>query len=368
MGKNKYSNKTNYINFRVTAAALIVGAALLPSSLRAQVISVAPANMPRIGTVDERFQSFNVEMLEVTGGKFWKPYKDLDAESKAKPATNQSSSSTPAGMDPGMYKYRPPIDLTNSRLRRLAAALAPAYMRVSGTWANTTYFHDADTAAPTTPPKGFDGVLTRQQWKGVVDFSRAVDAKIITPSPPVRELAMSPASGLQLKKIWIVAHSYLSVYLDQPLHPPFYSLSVLPRAFVFTGTPFGADFFLVNFLEVLPFLASFFVGATFLSAVLLNLVCFFLVFFFAAIDAVYTGFSALTKPRFPHHQGVQGILLLYEMLVITTSDANRAVLLSRFNMPLDHGVCVRAAAVHRHSFGPAGMSSQNKIKLLLRAG
>jgi hypothetical protein len=192
MSKNKYANKTNYINFRVIAAVLIVGAAVVPSSLRAQVNSVAPANMPRIGTVDERFQSFNVEMLEVTGGKFWKPYKDLDAESKAKPAANPSSSSTPAGMDPGMYKYRPPIDLTNSRLRKLTAALAPAYMRVSGTWANTTYFHDSDTAAPTTPPKGFDGVLTRQQWKGVVDFSHAVDAKIITSfatSPGTRDAA-----------------------------------------------------------------------------------------------------------------------------------------------------------------------------------
>ena len=192
MSKNKYANKTNYINLRVTAAALIIGAAVVPSSLRAQPISVAPTSMPRIGTVDERFQSFNVEMLEVTGGKFWKPYKDLDVESKAKPAANQSSSSTPAGMDPGMYKYRPPIDLTNSRLRKLAAALAPAYMRVSGTWANTTYFHDSDTAAPTTPPKGFDGVLTRQQWKGVVDFSRAVDAKIITSfatSPGTRDAA-----------------------------------------------------------------------------------------------------------------------------------------------------------------------------------
>ena len=31
---------------------------------------VAPASMARIGSVDERFQSFNVEMIEVTGGKF----------------------------------------------------------------------------------------------------------------------------------------------------------------------------------------------------------------------------------------------------------------------------------------------------------
>ena len=25
------------------------------------------------------FQSYNVEMVEVTGGRFWKPYKDIDA-------------------------------------------------------------------------------------------------------------------------------------------------------------------------------------------------------------------------------------------------------------------------------------------------
>jgi heparanase 1 len=35
--------------------------------------SVAPSNMARIGTVDERFQSYNIEMIEVTGGRFWKP-------------------------------------------------------------------------------------------------------------------------------------------------------------------------------------------------------------------------------------------------------------------------------------------------------
>ena len=30
--------------------------------------------MPRIGAVSERYQSYNVEMVEVTGGRFWKPY------------------------------------------------------------------------------------------------------------------------------------------------------------------------------------------------------------------------------------------------------------------------------------------------------
>ena len=76
-------------------------------------------------------------------------------------------------------------------MRKLAAALAPAYLRVSGTWANSTYFADSDDAPP-APPPGFNGVLTRQQWRGVVDFAQAVDARIVTSfaiSPGTRDAA-----------------------------------------------------------------------------------------------------------------------------------------------------------------------------------
>ena len=86
---------------------------------------------------------------------------------------------TPAGMDPGLFAWRPPIDLTSERLRQLAAALGPAHMRVSGTWANTTCFSDAQHP-PVTPPTGFTGLLTRRQWTGVIEFARAVDAGIVT--------------------------------------------------------------------------------------------------------------------------------------------------------------------------------------------
>jgi heparanase 1 len=141
------------------------------------------ASMRPIGTVDERFQSYNIEMVEVIGGRFWKPYRDIDALLKAQSSATQSNkdaAAVPAGMDPNMYQQRPPIDLTNSRLRKLAAALGPAYVRVSGTWANTAYFQNSDQPTPKTPPKGFGGVLTRRQWKGVIDFAQAVDAKLVT--------------------------------------------------------------------------------------------------------------------------------------------------------------------------------------------
>jgi hypothetical protein len=96
------------------AAALL--AVLACSGALADGLSIDPTNMTRVGTVDERFQSYNIEMVEVTGGRFWKPYG-------SEPPT--------AGTD--LYAYRPPIDLNNSKLRKLAAALGPAYMRVSGT-------------------------------------------------------------------------------------------------------------------------------------------------------------------------------------------------------------------------------------------
>ena len=48
--------------------------------LGAQPVLVSPAAMPRIGTIDERFQSYNIEMIEVTGGRFWKPYNQLPKE------------------------------------------------------------------------------------------------------------------------------------------------------------------------------------------------------------------------------------------------------------------------------------------------
>src|ERR1700693_441013 len=55
---------------------------VLAMQLIAQVVSLDPAKMPAIGTVDERFQSYNIEMVEVIGGRFLKPYGSNTSESK----------------------------------------------------------------------------------------------------------------------------------------------------------------------------------------------------------------------------------------------------------------------------------------------
>jgi hypothetical protein len=134
--------------------------------------------MPRIATVDERYQSYNVEMAELTGGAFWKPYEQLAADSKSPGA----AAPQPGGAEfyASLKTPMPPIDLSNRQLRKLAAALGPAYVRSSGNAADAVYFHDSDTPPPATPPQGFESVLTRQQWKGLVDFANAVNARIVT--------------------------------------------------------------------------------------------------------------------------------------------------------------------------------------------
>jgi Glycosyl hydrolase family 79, N-terminal domain len=159
------------------------------SAAQAPTLSVDPSRLPRLGTIDARFQSYNLEMVEVTGGRFWKPYRASASASSARGADN--SGNVPVGGNPDLYAYREPIDLSNSRLRRLAAALGPAYMRVSGTWANTTYFAESDDA-PATPPSGFSAVLSRERWKAVIGFAHAASAEIVTSmatSPGARDAA-----------------------------------------------------------------------------------------------------------------------------------------------------------------------------------
>jgi len=160
--------------------ASLAGVLLVCSNAVSAQTVLQPQKMAAIGQVDPRFVSYNIEAVEVTGGRFWKPYS-AELESRlAGSAQKKTSENAPAGMDPSLFQYRPPIDLKNPRLRKLAAALGPAYVRVSGTWMNGTHFQNDDQPAQQTPPKGFRGVMTRAQWKGVVDFSHAVGADIVT--------------------------------------------------------------------------------------------------------------------------------------------------------------------------------------------
>lgn len=139
----------------IAFAALVVACA---GGAAAPTDGLGLSKLPKLGTVDERYQGYNVEMVEVTGGRFWAPY---------------------GGPPEEVYRERPPIDLANAKLVALAKHLGPSLMRVSGTWANNTYL-PAQNENLSRPPEGYKQVLTRAQWKGVVAFSRAVDAPIVT--------------------------------------------------------------------------------------------------------------------------------------------------------------------------------------------
>lgn len=56
--------------------------------------------------------------------------------------------------------------------------LGPVWVRTSGTWATKTYY-DFDGHTGGTAPEGFQNVLTREQWEGVLDFVKAVDGRLL---------------------------------------------------------------------------------------------------------------------------------------------------------------------------------------------
>jgi heparanase len=157
--------------YTLLVGSVLAGLCSPTSTSAASIIVLTPPTMARLGSIDERFQSYNIEMVEVTGGRFWRPYSDSYKGFWLLVLDRIAPGET-------LYAYRKPINLANPRLRKLAAALGPAYLRVSGTWANSTYFDVTGDSA--TPPAGFNGVLTRNEWKGVIEFARAVDAKLVT--------------------------------------------------------------------------------------------------------------------------------------------------------------------------------------------
>jgi hypothetical protein len=224
----------------ICRTTLLIALSTLPLGAQTAV-SLNPASLPVVGTIDKRFQSYNIEMLEVTGGRFWKPYADKSAATK--PAAAPSADATPAGMSADMYAYRAPKDLANPRLRKLAAALGPAYVRVSGTWANTTYF-PAPGETLTAPPAGFGGILTRPQWKGVIDFAHATDSEIVTSFSTgvgTRDASgtWTPAQAQRLLDYTALLHGNIAAaeYMNEPT---FASLGGAPKGY--DAAQYGRDF------------------------------------------------------------------------------------------------------------------------------
>lgn len=144
-----------------------------------------PSRFVHVGEVEERFQSYNIEMAEITGGRFWKPYTDAQVAgtepfSSISDAENDEGDSSEAFSSlRSLTAPRDPVDLSGARIRTLASALGPAYVRVSGSWSAHTYFDD-DNSTEGISPDGYHAVLSTEKWDGLIEFAKHVDATLVT--------------------------------------------------------------------------------------------------------------------------------------------------------------------------------------------
>ena len=131
-----------------------------------EAVTIRAGTLPYVRTTDERFQSYQIGFSHLTGGETWKAFDALGGQ--------------PGKSIADVREARAPTDLTNRRLRNLTAALAPFYLRYSGTTANNVYFQDDDRPQLASPPPGYKVVLTRQRWRDALEFAEAVNTKVVT--------------------------------------------------------------------------------------------------------------------------------------------------------------------------------------------
>ena len=164
--------------------------------------------MQLLRNMDKRLMSYNIEMTEITGGTFWKAYTpEQIAGTKPFEFAGGKLEDFTAMQD--LMQYYPPINLYDEKLRKLAKAFGPVWVRVSGSWATKTYY-DFDGTTGGKAPEGYQSVLTREQWIGVLDFVKAIDAKLLI---SVSNCAGDHPNGgpldlTQTKKIFALTHEY----------------------------------------------------------------------------------------------------------------------------------------------------------------
>ena len=139
----------------------------------AHFVMLDSSKLKTLRNVDERLVSYNIEMTEVTGGTFWKAYTEAQIDGTEEfPVIKDWSNMG------NLQQWYDPIDTKNPRLIKLAKELGTAWIRVSGTWANKTYY-DFDGKCNGKVPDGFQNILTKDQWLNLLDFVKAVGGKLL---------------------------------------------------------------------------------------------------------------------------------------------------------------------------------------------
>lgn len=174
----------------------------------AEFVTLSPDKLKTLREVNPRLMSYNVEFAEVTGGTFWKAYTPEQVAGTEEFKVEPSSEGIEAMYKDLMQVYKP-IDLYNEKLRSLAKELGTAWVRVSGTWATKTYY-DFDGTTNGKVPEGYLNVLTKEQWIGVLDFVKAIDAKLMisVANCPGLHSADEPWNPSEAEKIFGLSKEY----------------------------------------------------------------------------------------------------------------------------------------------------------------
>ncbi len=169
-------------------------------------LQVEGLNLLREG--NPAMMSYNVEFAEVTGGTFWKAYTPGQVAGTEEFYVEPTAEGI-ASMYKDLMQVYPPIDLYNEKLRALAKELGTAWVRVSGTWATKTYY-DFDGTTNGEVPEGYLNVLTKEQWIGVLDFVKAIGAKLMVSvaNCPGLHSAHEPWPSTEAEKLFGLSAEY----------------------------------------------------------------------------------------------------------------------------------------------------------------
>lgn len=173
-----------------------------------QCIKLALGTLKPLRDMNPMLMSYNVEFAEVTGGTFWKAYTPGQIAGTEEFHVEPSSEGI-AAMYKDLMQVYPPIDLYNEKLRSLARELGPVWVRVSGTWATKTYY-DFDGTTGGKAPEGYLNVLTKDQWIGVLDFVKAIGAKLMVSvaNCPGLHTAEEPWHPAEAEKLFSLSKEY----------------------------------------------------------------------------------------------------------------------------------------------------------------
>lgn len=127
-----------------------------PAGHREARVSVAVAQT--VGRVSPRFLSVAVDTSLAVGSEFW----SLDGQVEGG-----------AG-----ERVVDPFDFSQPKLRRFARHLAPGFLRIGGSHADTVYY-DLSGGPLSPAPAPYRKVLTRRMWDGIADFARDLGYEIL---------------------------------------------------------------------------------------------------------------------------------------------------------------------------------------------